>query len=592
MTIRITLILLLSLPTSFMAAFAQDDPPANDQVLRALVDELGRSMTLKLENLDTPYFVEYVVDDSDTYRVSASFGAIVTSDQSRSRRLNSQVRVGTYQLDSTNFTAGGGGGGRFRGGGGGGPRRGGGGSGSAVLPIEDDYTAIRQAIWAATDRDYKAALETLSQKRAYMQDRQADDRPDDFSRQDPVRVIEAPMVRSFDQPKWERILRQLSERFLEGTRIQQADVDLQFSVANRYLVNSEGTRQRTGQSRVLLSVTASGQTDNGDRLSDGERFFAEAPEGLPGLEALELAVDALVARLEGALGAPELGEYTGPVLFDGLAAAQMFQALLAPGLAGRPDQVGERRRRSSEDENLAKQLGRRILPSTFSLFDDPRAELFEQTLLAGHYLIDDEGVLAERVPVVERGKLVGLAMSRTPTREFVQSNGHGRGSRGASSASIGCLYVETAEGLAEAELRQALIEAAREQDLKYGIRIASIASGGSATGLLAQFARAQGGGPSLPDPLLIYKVFVDDGHEEQVRGVEFGDLDLGALKEIVEAGSTRTVHNHFGGLRSAAPQSVIAPSVLFEELDLYRIEQESERKPILDPPASRSKSGR
>jgi hypothetical protein len=51
-----------------------------------------------------------------------------------------------------------------------------------------------------------------------------------------------------------------------------------------------------------------------------------------------------------------------------------------------------------------------------------------------------------------------------------------------------------------------------------------------------------------------------------------------------------TVHNTIGG--AGGGSSVIAPAVLFEELDLYRIRQESEKKPILAAPHARRISAR
>ncbi|MFH0945319.1 MAG: metallopeptidase TldD-related protein [Planctomycetota bacterium] len=586
----IAILMILSLLGMATRASAQDDPPVDDPVLRALADELARSMTLELEDLGRPYFVEYAVDDTDSLTISASYGAVVSSDQNRSRRLRSHVRVGSYQLDNTNFSGGGGGGmgGRARRGGGGGR-----GAGDTALPIEDNYTAIRQAIWSATDDAYKAAVQQFTEKQAYMADRETSGRPDDFSQEEPLLVIEPRMEQSFDAPLWEKNLRAISARFLESGKITEADVDLRVSATNNYLVNSEGTRQRTGLSRTLLAVSASGLTADGERLSDEEQFFAFAPEQLPTLEELLSSVDALIQRLEATLDAPTLDNYTGPVLIDSLAAAQMFHALLASGLGGMPEPVGAGRRRAARGESLDRLLGRRILPRFMQVYDDPRAELFDGTLLAGSYKVDDQGVLAQRISIVEEGKLVGMAMSRAPTGEFSGSNGHGRGRRGMPEATAGCLYVEASKGQPEAALKEALIELAADQGLTFGIRISSLrgdTSGGAEEGMRAAFMRRQqggGGGPTLPDPILIHKVFVEDGREERVRSGEFGDFDVGRLKEILIAGDSRTVLNQFGLLGSGVPQSVIAPAVLYEELDLYRIEQEQVRKPILEAPGSR-----
>ena len=53
-----------------------------------------------------------------------------------------------------------------------------------------------------------------------------------------------------------------------------------------------------------------------------------------------------------------------------------------------------------------------------------------------------------------------------------------------------------------------------------------------------------GGQPPLPDPVAVYKVYVDDGREELVRGCEFGQITVASLRRILAAGDRATVHNY------------------------------------------------
>jgi hypothetical protein len=194
------------------------------------------------------------------------------------------------------------------------------------------------------------------------------------------------------------------------------------------------------------------------------------------------------------------------------------------------------------------------------------------------------------VDIVVDGKLQGMVMSRTPTKQFLSSNGHGRRS-GAEPphATIGCLYVEAAKGESPDELKKELIDAAEAEGLKFGLRITALQERGA--GSLARRASfgGFGGAPSrVGDPITIYKVHVADGREELVRGCEFNALDVRALRRIIAAGSVRTLHNTAG---SGAPAtSVVAPAMLFEELELTRIKQEAEKKPILEAPQLRKKT--
>lgn len=158
------------------------EPPAEDVLLQALSDELKRSLSLQLEDLDKPYFIQFSVEDSVTYRIVATYGALVSSDCDRTRTLQSLVRVGSPALDNSNFT----------GRGGFGARRGL--MATAELPTDDDYRALRHAIWLAVDAQYKDAVETLTQKRAYLRDRTIEDRPPDFT---PAEAITALDLRAF-----------------------------------------------------------------------------------------------------------------------------------------------------------------------------------------------------------------------------------------------------------------------------------------------------------------------------------------------------------------------------------------------------------
>jgi hypothetical protein len=57
-----------------MPAVCAEAPPS-DPLLQAMRDEVNRSVKLNLPNLEAPYFVEYLLDESDSFTVSASLGA-------------------------------------------------------------------------------------------------------------------------------------------------------------------------------------------------------------------------------------------------------------------------------------------------------------------------------------------------------------------------------------------------------------------------------------------------------------------------------------------------------------------------------------
>src|SRR6266576_2605467 len=59
-------------------------------------------------------------------------------------------------------------------------------------------------------------------------------------------------------------------------------------------------------------------------------------------------------------------------------------------------------------------LGARVLPSGASVVDDPSAKDFSGVSLIGGYAVDNEGVRAQKVTLVENGNLKAELMSRRP----------------------------------------------------------------------------------------------------------------------------------------------------------------------------------
>ena len=118
-------------------------------------------------------------------------------------------------------------------------------------------------------------------------------------------------------------------------------------------------------------------------------------------------------------------------------------------------------------------------------------------------------------------------------------------------------------------MKRLLIEAAADEGLAFGLRVVSMEAGGPG---------------ALGDPVQVYKVSVADGKEELVRGLEFLPVQTRALKRILAAGSDRAVFNAVDGV----VKSIVAPAVLFEELELSKLEHEFNKLPILPAPAVRS----
>ncbi len=545
-----------------------------DVVLRAMVDELNRSMTsLGLADLERPYFIEYALLDAGHAWVSARLGAVTGRNQGRSRWLRTDVRVGSYELDNSNFSGGYGYGGPGRSAGFG-----------ADVPIEDDYHAIRQAIWWATDRDYKQVVEQLAAKKAFMESKMITDKPDDFSREPPSVYFEERFWQAPEQPdslpeldlaSFEELAIGLSAVFREYPDIRSSGVSAGGYVDHKYLVNSEGTRLRTRQRRLAISVTATVQAEDGMELSDSFSVYARQWAELPDSDELMRRCHQMARQLVGLKDAPILDNYTGPVLFEAEPAAMLFWWQFGSSLGGGQRPVGS----ATSPDDLCNKLNKRILPRFLNVIDDPLRETLAGMPVLGHYLYDDQGVKAEPVEVVRAGRLKALLMSRNPSKEFQRSNGHGRGLFGPQAA-VGCLIV-TADPATDAEgLKRELLEACEDEGLEYGLRVASLGSvGGGRSGYSGRHREYWG----AATPLMMYKVY-PDGREELVRGAEIARIDLKAFKRILAAGDTPYVFNAGWGTEGL---TVAAPALVFEELDLAKIDRDFDKPPVLPAPLAR-----
>lgn len=538
-------------------------------LMRAAEIELARSQELVLEDFGKPYFIQYTIYDVVSRQLAGELGSLLESENGRDRHLIVEVRLGTPELDNTNFAAS-----RFD-------------VRPVALPIDQDELAIRQAIWRETDGAYKRAVQQLENKRSYLRKRNVKDPTPDFTPASPVQHQDAPARMDYQRPRWEALVRRLSRRFERWPLIQRSSVKLDALAGHTLLLNTEGTRLLVAETGWFLEISASCQADDGMPFSDRLQFVGERAEQLPALSSIERDLDDMVSRLLALREAPTPEEYSGPVWFDGVAGPQLFAQILADGLTAVPEPVGGKGMfgaQSPAAAQLAKKVGKRVLPRSYRVYDDPTVKKVAGMLLLGNYRYDSEGVPAARVELVKRGLLVGQLTSRVPTKKFSGSNGHGRraGGRGIVG-SVANLYVVDQRAVPSGQLKQRLMKAAREEGLERGLRVTALTVG--AGGLW----RGIGRGALVTDPLYAYTVDVKSGREQLVRGLEFGPATVKLLKRIVVSGRQPEVYHDLGtdGSMPRAPASFVAPAVIVEDLDLSQTEAEHAKPPILSPPLAR-----
>ncbi|HTA19054.1 MAG TPA: metallopeptidase TldD-related protein [Polyangia bacterium] len=567
-------VLVLLAASSAVRADKRVDP---DAVRAALRDELARSTAdLHLGDEPRPYYVAYTISDCEQATVSATFGALTASHAYQGRLLRTDVRVGSPAFDNTNFEPG---------------------AKVDALPIEDDYASLRRELWLRTDEAYKTALELFARKRAAAAGQAAGDDDahavGDFSREPPAR-LEVPFPAGKVEPEaLSAAVVKLSAIFRDYPAIASARVTGTYAVVHRRMASSEGAWVDDAQRTVRIDVTAEAQAADGMKLRDFVPFSALVPTGLPPLPEMEKAVRAMAAELVAMRTAPVAETGAGAVLFEGLAGAQLTKLLLADHLAGTPPPktASAASDDGGQESALANKLQQKVAAPLLSAVDDPLlASGPNKAPLFGAYRVDDEGVPAQRVSLVEHGVLKALLMTRTPRKELARSNGHARAPRfGGPSAHPGTLVVtaQKGAGLPRQALLAALARIAKGGGVTtYIVRLLDdgLLPPGDADDLLSMFSFGGGGhGPPPVRPLVVYRV--DGGKETLVRGIALENLEPRSLKDVTAAGKDAVVYNYVdqGSGFSGVPTTIVAPSLLVSDVDVRRVSGKN-RKPPLSPP--------
>ncbi|MBI4907091.1 MAG: hypothetical protein HY820_25925 [Acidobacteria bacterium] len=554
--------------------------PENDIVFKAMKDEMARGRQLRVVG-DPPYFIEYALDDSDLFTVSATYGALVTESHNRLRHPRVRIRVGDPKLDNSNhiFSE------MYR--------------GTRYDPgqfsLDDNYDSLRLELWLATDRVYKQALEAFARKKASLRNiNVAEELPDMGVA--PVVNLFAPVVRKpLDAASYRARVKEVSGLFSAYPQILNSEATASITQGVSYLVNSEGSSYRVQDNLAVFRVRATGLAPDGTQLRDYVQYLALEPEGFPATDTVKSAAVRIAENIDQLAKAPTIDNYSGPMLFEGVAGPQLLAQLLGRNLNifRRPVSDPERPINLPAGD-LEGRIGSRIMPEWMDAVDDPTQKSWRGTPLLGYYPIDSEGVVPKPLPVVEKGVLKTFYSTRQPIRGVPASNGHARlpGALGNYSALAGNLFISSSQPTSNADMKKRFLEIVKQRNLPYGVLVRKL-DFPSTAGLdeLRRFAGQQQAKP-VSRPLLIYKVF-PDGREEMIRGVRFRGLSARAMKDIQAASDEVYVfhylenqapfaHMDAGGYVAAT--SVVAPALLIDDLELEKIPGEQPKPPLVPPP--------
>ncbi len=540
--------------------------PGPGPVVGILRAELQRNFDILKKQPVPAYFAAYTLHDTRATQILASFGAIDRADENRQRFATVEVRVGDYELDNTH------------------PIRGDARAMSprlvqASLPLTDDEKPIRLALWRATDRGYKQASEALTRVRTNVAAKVQDDNPaPDFSREDRREHTGPPASYSLDTQAWEVRLRRVSAVFSDDPLVLRSQVSLSVEADNRYYVNSEGSQIVTGELNCRIFIQGVTKAEDGMELPLYTSYFATSPDGLPDEQKLIAEARAMVGLLARLRNAPVVEPFSGPAILSGRAAGVFFHEIFGHRVEG------NRQRHADDGQTFTSRVGEPVLPGFLSVSFDPTVKRVGDVELMGHYVYDDQGVMAQRVTVVDKGVLKTFLLDRAPLKSFPRSNGHGRAEPGFVPVSRQSnLQVESTKTVSREQLIDQLREEAFRQGKPFGLLFDNIEGGFTTTG------RGSANAFNVL-PNVVYRIYTDRRREpELVRGVDLIGTPLAAFGKILATDDRVDVFNGVCGAESGGvPVSASSPSLLVGEVEVQKKLQSQETRPILPAPPIRA----
>jgi TldD protein len=548
-----------AIKTTASAPLTGHDPGVASPLLAIMSAEISRWTSKLSSGQDPLYYLAYQLVEQRQVVLEAEGGALTGDADDSARNLDVEVRVGSPQLDNTRplstderglnepLT-----------------RRG-------VVPFGDDPQAIGNALWLETDRRYRESVQALAYVRQDQSTLSRKTNVPDFARGQPEKYYEKIATLQFDKARWIERLKRCSASALRGVATR-GSCRVQFELNTSWFVNSEGSMIQQSWTSAQLAVSVGVKADDGMGLSRLEQSFGRTSDDLPSDAEIDNLIKTVTDDLKALEKAPLGDPYVGPAILEGRAAGVFFHEVFGHRIEG------HRQKDDTGGQTFASMGQKIIAPTWLSVYDDPTLQTINGVQVNGFYRFDDEGVRAQRVSLIDRGKLVGFLMGRNPIEGFPVSNGHGRRSPGLSPVSRqGNLVVEATRSVERSQLEQMLIEEIKKQDRTFGMVFTDISGGFTNTSAFAPQA-------FKVNPVMAYRLY-PDGRRELVRGVDLSGTPLVALQSIRAASREVETFNGICGAESGwVPVSASAPSLLLEKLEIEKSFIPPDRPPLLSPP--------
>ena len=529
---------------------------AQDKLTGILTNELMRNFEV-MKQLDVPvYYISLRVEDSESYNITGSNGAVTQNRYQKGRAMAITMRVGSPAFDNMHY------------------------SGNmqnikrVALPDTDIEEEIKLSLWRALQQAYSEAKDKLQSNFTEQTTRPAEeDKSPDFSIEKASKYYEKPVPFSdlgFDENEFINKTNELSKVLSDNRDVLINFVNVTSNLTRGYFIDTDGASVVQNNPSIRIYLGGYVMADDGMMLQDYRTYFGKKVADLPDSEKILSDARELSQNLSTLKKSPKIDSYIGPVILSGEVSGVFFHEFFGHRVEG------ARMKSGMDAQTLKKKIGETVLPQRLSVTFDPTRSKYGNSILSGDYKYDDEGVRGQKVEVIKNGVLTGFLMSRIPIEGFSKSNGHGRGVLNAGTETRQSnMIIESTKPVTAKEMHEMFVEELKKRGLKFGYRIEKVSGG------LTMTSSASANAFYL-NPLIVYRVYVDGRPEEMVRGINIVGTPLNAFSQILAETSEHAIFNGMcGALSGSVPVSAVAPAMLIKELEFQKTGDSQKMDPFI-----------
>lgn len=526
----------------------------DNMFFRAMNDEMQRTQKqLRVKGSPKPYFTVYKVTAVTSQTFSAQFGAPYASPKEPETWL--QAAVYMYAGDAKDNS-----------------------SGfvnnmyyfepAQITSVPVSYEGLRRMLWQATDMEYVAAGDSYAKKMAYKRQKNITDDLPDFSKAPKASYVRdiTPFPKVDGQP-YQQLVNELSamgrklpylENFAASLRMRQQDI---------YFLDSEGDFYQYSRPSCSLNLSSSLRNKDGYKENLTENIPLECFQ-TPDKAELRAETEKFLARLQDMYRAQKAEPYLGPVLLEPKAAGGFFNQLFVRNANNSKPLLSAQAETDGTAGQFKDKLGMRVISHLLDVYDRPQLREYKGRPLPAFMPLDDEGVEAQELQLVQGGKLLALPTIRSLIAGQKQSNGHARmSSRTLPRAALTHVFFTPRVSVSDAELEQKLLERCRELGLEYGY-------------IFPRFAQLKDGTGEVN---FAWRIYTADGRKEPVYGLRLEGVTTRSLRDVLAAGADEEV-SVFTDNTTMLSFAVIAPSVLVDEIEILPTQRKPDRAPFVPLP--------